>query len=64
MEQRSNFKIQYSGSADGKFYYWVTLSESREISMLTKQHQVATILEVHVTEIANQSIEQLKKYES
>lgn len=32
--------------------------------MLTKQHQVAAILEVHVTEIANQSIEQLKKYES
>lgn len=32
--------------------------------MLTKQRQVAAILEVHVTEIANQSIKQLKKYES
>lgn len=40
------------------------ITESREISMLTKQRQVAAILEVHVTEIANQSIEQLKKYES
>lgn len=32
--------------------------------MLTKQRQVAAILEVHVTEIANQSMKQLKKYES